>query len=90
MAILTNEDYGPLRKSLYRAGFGKEELKALLGGLPSEAQLLAAFQVIEDLWADNAVQIKADLEAALGRTITNALAKKIGRAWLEWKTGKGG
>jgi hypothetical protein len=90
MAVLTNDDYGKLRRALYRAGFGKEELKALVGGLPDESHLLAAFQVLEDLWSNNAAQVKTNMEAALGISISNALAKKIGRAWLEIKTSKGG
>lgn len=89
MAVLTNDDYGQIRESLYKASFGKEELKAL-PNLPSEAQLKAAFQAIEDFWANNAATLKTNMETALGRSITAALARKIGRAWLEWKTGKGG
>jgi succinylarginine dihydrolase len=89
MAVLGNDDYGQIRESLYKAGFGKEELKAL-PNLPNEAQLKAAFQVMEDLWTNNAATVKTNIETALGRSITAALARKIGRAWLEWKTGKGG
>jgi hypothetical protein len=89
MAVLANDDYGKLRKSLYTAGQGKEELKAL-PNLPNETQLKGAFQAIEDFWANNAATLKANIEAALGRTISATLARKIGRAWLEWKTGIGG
>lgn len=89
MATLINTDYGRLRDLLYRAGFGKEELKAL-ASLPNESQILAGFQVFEDFWTNNAAQVKSNLEAALGRSITNTLARKFGRAWLEWKTDKGG
>jgi hypothetical protein len=89
MAALTNEDYGQMRRSVYRTGQGKEELKAL-AGLPSESELRAAFQVIENFWTNNAAQVKSDVEAALGRSITNALARKIHLAWLIWKISKGG
>jgi hypothetical protein len=89
MAVLTNDDYGQMRRSVYRAGQGKEELKAL-AGLPNETELRAAFQVIENFWSNNATQVKSDVEAALGRTITNSLARKIHLAWLIWKVLKGG
>ena len=89
MAVLTDSDSGEIRKALYAAGQGKEELKAL-PNLPNEAQLKAAFQAIEDFWTNNAATLKTNMETALGRTITATLARKIGRAWLEWKTGKGG
>jgi hypothetical protein len=89
MAVLTDTDYGAIRHSVYTAGQGKEELKAL-GNLPTKAQLKAAFQVLEDFWSDNAAQVKTDLETALGFSITGALAKKIGLAWLIWKVSKGG
>jgi hypothetical protein len=89
MAVINNDDYGQMRRSVYRAGQGKEELKAL-AGLPNKTELRAAFQVFENFWTNNAAQLKSDLETALGRSITNALARKIGRAWLEWKLGKGG
>lgn len=90
MATLTNTDAGEILRILYKLGVGKEELKAEFGALPTKTQFKNGFQVIEDLWSDNAVTVKAAVEAALGGSMTNPLAKKIGRAWLEWKAGKGG
>jgi len=86
---LTNAEYGVLRDRLYRLGRGKEELKAL-PNLPNKTQLIAVFQVLEDFWENNKATVKGDMETALGFSITGTLAKKIGRAWLESKFGRGG
>lgn len=89
MATLTDPEAGVMRRTVYTVGQGKEECKAL-ASLPTKAQWKAAFQVLENLWENNKVQIKADVETALGRSITNPLAKKIGLAFLLWKVTKGG
>lgn len=89
MAILGASEYHDLRSALYRSGFGKEELKAL-PNLPSEPQLLAAFQAIETFWENNRATLKANIDSALGIPTTNALARKIGRAWLDYKFRIGG
>ena len=90
MAALTPDDYGQLRKYVYRFGSGKEELKADSASLPNEAKLLAAFQVFEDFWEANRVAVKTSLDAAIGFTTSNALAKKLAVAWLANKTMRGG
>ena len=90
MAVLTDQDSGEILRILYQNGVGKEELKAQFATLPSKSQFKNAFQVIESLWSDNAATVKSDVETALGGSVTGALAKKIGRAYLEWKMGKGG
>ena len=46
MADLTPH-YAVLRRAVYQAGLGKEELKAL-PTLPNKGELLAAFQAMED------------------------------------------
>lgn len=89
MAVLNTDDYQKLREHLYQWGTGKEELKAL-SNLPNKSQMLAAFQAIEDFWTTNAATLKTNMEVALGRPISVALARKIGLAWLTWKVGKGG
>lgn len=86
MAVLTNSDYTELRKAVYRLGFGKEELKAL-PYLPNKSQLKAVFQEIEDYWENNQVTLKSDMDAAMGQTMTNPLAKKFGKVWMKWKKG---
>lgn len=89
MAQLTNDDYRELRRTVYRWGDGKDELKAR-PNLPSETELRGAFQAIEDWWSDNQASLKAAIDAAIGFTTSAALARKIGKAWLIWKFKKGG
>jgi hypothetical protein len=89
MAVLQPADYSELRDRVYRAGSGKEELKAR-PSLPNEGQLLAAFQACEDFWENNRATLKAAIDTALGFTTTAALARKLALAWLIWKIAKGG
>ena len=85
MATLTSADYKVLRKSVYSAGAGKEELKAL-ANLPNEGQILACFQALEDATiAHFTATIKPAIDTALGVTTSTALAKKIYGAYLLWK-----
>lgn len=87
MATITDQDAGEILRNLYRQGVGKEELKAL-ANLPSKTQFKAACQEIEDFWTGGEAQLKTDVEAALGTSITNALAKKFRRAFFMWKSDK--
>lgn len=89
MAQLTPSDYDELRRTIYTTGGGKDELKAR-AALPNEAQLVAAFQALEDRWENNRLTLKGDIDTALGFTTTATLAKKIGLAWLIWKATRGG
>lgn len=89
MATLTDTEAGVMRRTVYTPGQGKDEIKAL-ASVPNKSQWKAAFQVLETFWEANKTQVKADIETALGRSITNALAKKIGLAFLIWKVTKGG
>jgi hypothetical protein len=82
-------DYRDLRKLAYEKDGCKAEMKAL-PHLPTNAQLLAVFQAIDDFWAANASTLKASMQTAYGQTIPNVLAKKLGRAWLRWKFEQGG
>ena len=78
--------YSDLRKSVYAQGLGKEELKALPGGLPSKAELIAAFQGLEDAVVAAYPTWKSGLEADLGGvTLTNPAAQKIIAGYLKWK-----
>ena len=78
--------YRELRKSVYATGLGKEELKALTGGLPSKAELLAAFQGLEDAVVAAYPTWKSGLEADLGGvTLTNPAAQKLIAGYLRWK-----
>lgn len=87
MAVLTGADYKELRKSVYTTSNGKEELKAL-ASLPTEAQLLGAFQSLENDLVAAFSTMKTNVETALGRSITVGLAQKIMAAYLVWKLRK--
>ena len=89
MAILTKEDYIALRNTIYRQGFGKEELKAL-PTVPNKTDLMNMFQACED-WFTNGfnnvptTSLKSALETGLGQSITLDLAKKVIQVWFKWK-----
>ena len=76
--------YSELRDSVYLAGAGKEELKAL-PSLPDKPHLLAAFQSIEDFLVGNSPVIKSSMDVALGITTSQALFRKIFAGYLSWK-----
>ena len=78
--------YRELRKSVYAAGLGKEELKALIGGLPDKSEMIAAFQGLEDAVVAAYPNWKSDLQTNLGGvTLTNPAAQKIIAGYLKWK-----
>lgn len=89
MAVLTKLDKTEMRRDYFQKGQGKEEFK---GNNPSMdgSQLLAVLQAIEDSWENNKTALKAAMDAAASKTLTNAQAKVLGRAWLRFKAGKGG
>jgi hypothetical protein len=84
VAQLTADDYKTIRRYLYRAGYGKEELKSL-PALPTESTLLEIFQAAEDRTVAAFLLFKADLDSLLGVTTTTAAAKKVYAAYLAWK-----
>jgi hypothetical protein len=96
MAVLSNDDYRKIREYFYRKGFGKEEFKALVGGLPSSTNIRAAFQKLEDSMTTDTIPqaavgltifqaLKTAFENTLGVTISNALFNHCFRAWINWK-----
>jgi hypothetical protein len=84
MATLTDEDYTELRRTIYRPGMGKEELKTL-PYLPNKIQLRAGFQAIEDGYEAVRAGMKSDLDAALEQTTSIELAQKFEVAWAKWR-----
>ena len=54
---------------------------------PNKFQTKALFQGLEDWFESERLNIKAVMEAEAGISISNTLAKKIGRAWMAWKWG---
>jgi hypothetical protein len=85
MAQLTDADYAEIRDDFFRMGFGKEEMKALAGGLPTQAALLAGLQTFEDTLVSAFAGMKTDFDTAISRTTTNAGCQKILAAYLRWK-----
>jgi hypothetical protein len=81
MATLTTEQYGAIRQALFRKSFGKEELKAL-PALPAKAELLAAFQAVENNAQASRATIKTAVDGALGVVTSNALIKHLYTAYL--------
>ena len=84
MAVLSTNDYQQMRQYLYRKGFGKEDLH-LLAGLPTKAQLLGAFQAVEDNNQASRTVIKNAIDAAIGFATSVSLAKKIYQAYVNVK-----
>jgi hypothetical protein len=84
MALLTPNDYKEVRSAVYRRGAGKEELKSL-AVLPDKAHFLAAFQSFENDMTAAFPGIKSNMDAALGATTTQGLARKMFAAYLRWK-----
>lgn len=85
MAIMTDGDLQQCWLSLYHKGEGKEEIKA--DGLLDPATIKAVFQAIEDWFEGQRPAIKAVIDTAAGRVVSDAAIKKYGRAWMRWKWG---
>jgi hypothetical protein len=51
----------------------------------TKAQLKAAAQAVEDWYESERATVKAAIDTAVGQTISNALAKKIGKFWMQYK-----
>lgn len=84
MATISDSKAAKFRQDLH--GEGLSLLQAESPPL-TKAQLKAAFQAVEDFWETNRVTLKASMDAAAGVTMSNALAKKIGKFWLKDKWG---
>ena len=84
MSTLTDYRCAKFRQQLHN-----NDLDLLFAESPvlTKAELKAAFQAIEDFWEDNRVSLKSDIDSAIGRSISNTLAKKLGKYWLQWKWG---
>lgn len=84
MAIITDSQCAKWRQKLHRESLALMQAEAT----PlTKAEYKAAFQAIEDFWEANRTVLKGDIDTAVGRSISNALAKKIGRQWMQWKWG---
>ena len=79
MAVLTDEDYTALKRALRADPAAKAEMRALS---PAKQDWMDALQGMEDWWVVNRVNAKAAMETASGLTLTNALAKKLGKVYF--------
>lgn len=84
MAVLTNAEKESIFRKLSSKSFGKNELKKVAISYP---ELFLTFQAIEDFWTANSSSIAANINTAAGKTLPNALIKKIVKSWLSWKWG---
>lgn len=82
MATLTSADFTRHKKQLMSDPEALAEMKA--AGL-SKAQWMAALQAIEDRWTADQANYKAAADAAAGKTLTNLMAKKLAKVWMENK-----
>lgn len=81
MPVLTPDDYRDLRRALMQDAETKAELKAL-PNLPDEAQLMAAFQAIEDDFTAFRQSLRARIATAFGLPTTASLTVKLNRRIL--------
>ncbi len=82
MAILTNEDFTAYKRALRNDAEAKVEMRALA---PSKAEWKAALQALEDGFNSRRPAIKAEMDAAVGTTMTVALAVKLEKVWMQHK-----
>lgn len=82
MATLTDAQCTAFRHKLHT-----EALDLQLAEMPhlTKAQLKVGFQAIEDFWEANRATLKFGIDTAVGQNISNALAKKMVKFWLQWK-----
>ena len=84
MAVLTSADLTAYKRAIRRDPIAKAELRALS---PSKADWTAAMQGLEDWFEAERPNIKVAMQTASGLTLSNALAKKLARVWMERKFG---
>ncbi len=80
MAILTNDDFTEYKRALRRDPDAKSEMRALS---PSKTAWKAALQALEDGYTSRRVAIKGEMDTALGEPMTNAMAKKLEKVWMQ-------
>ena len=83
MAVLTDADFAAIRKNARSNPDSKREY--LQSGL-TKTQWKAAVQELEDWFESERAAQKTAMDSA-GVTLSNALAKKIGRTYYQWKWG---
>lgn len=84
MAVLTKAQHTKFRHLLHDEALGL--LQAESPHL-TKNEIKLIFLTIDSWWEDNRVSLKSTIDTALGRSMSNALAKKFGRFWLQYKWG---
>lgn len=84
MATLTDAQCTAFRHKLHVDGL---DLMQVESPHLTKPQLKTAFQAVEDFWEANRIALKSQIDTAVGQSISNALAKKIGKYWLQYKWG---
>lgn len=84
MALLTETNYTNLRHFLHDNAYDD-----LQGENPclTKQQLRDGIQAIEDWWESEKANLKAEIDSAVGQTISNLLAKQMYKWWLNYKYG---
>jgi len=90
MATLTRLDKTEIKNGYFRPGLGKEHFKGPTNPSMDGPQLLAVLQALEDWFEGGRATVKARMDTAAGKTLTNAQAKVIARSYLQWKIKRGG
>lgn len=80
MATLNSEDFNFYKQALRNDPTARAAIKA---AALSKSSWKAVFQAIEDRWSGDALGYKSAIDAAAGITLTNALAKIIGKVWMK-------
>jgi hypothetical protein len=84
MGIITDALSAKMRQFLHREHF---DLMANESPVLTKAQYKAAYQAVETFWENNRLALKAAMNTAVGQTISDSLAKKIGKYWMREKWG---
>ena len=82
MPALTDEDYVFYKQALKADLGARAEMKALA---PTKQAWKDSLQALEDGYEARRVAIKAEMDTALGQTMTNALAQKLEKVWMQKK-----
>ena len=84
MAVLTNEDFTRIKHMLRSDPAAVSQMTA---AALSKQAWKDTLQALEDWWQATGQQtaIKTAMDAAAGVTLTNQLAKKLGKVWMQNK-----
>ena len=82
MAVLTDDDFTAYKRGLRNDPAAKAEMRSLS---PSKGDWKATLQALEDGYETRRAAIKAEMDTAMGATLTNALSKKLEKVWMHNK-----